>query len=191
MTTPGSWILEIRNRLSAIPADPSATPAHVALVPLYVDGGELWALLVDGADPTTLDWGTIGFVGAQLESGEDPWRRVEGFVENSLGVSPSNVLRLGELPIATTARGLDILPCVAAIPRPQGQLPTLQPGVEIFALPLSALQSPRLVEERMVQGLETEAWVRVYHMGRRQLAGATTEILEGLMYALMHGAETK
>ena len=55
-------------------------------------------------------------------------------------------------------------------------------------MPLSAMQTPRLVEERMVPSLEgNEAWVRVYHMGRRQVAGAASEILEALMGALKLG----
>ncbi len=47
-----------------------------------------------------------------------------------------------------------------------------------------AFQDPRLVEDRQVTVDGKEGWIRVYHVGRRRVAGTAARILEALSQRL-------
>ena len=185
--TDNSWILDVESRLGHPPpkASPRQSAARALFVPLFIDAGDLWVLMSESDRALAMDWGTGAFPGGALESGQDPWETIANIVEEEVGVQVDKVLRLGELAAVETVHGFSVVPCVGAIPPPALEASADQ--LELFALPLSALRNPRLVEDRLVTVDDNEAWIRVYHMGRRRIAGAAAQILEGLIQRLLPG----
>jgi hypothetical protein len=179
--TPSSWILEVRARLQAPPptALPTEGAAQAALVPLYVENGELWLLLA-GATGDELVPASATLPTAPIETGADPWPAAERSASR-LGVEPQSVLRLGLLDQLPSPLGDVVVPCVAAVPAPSADGAAAAPTSR---LPLSAGRAPSLLEERraVLRGLET--WVTVAHFGPIKLAGVEVEILELLLERL-------
>lgn len=175
-----SWILEVRQHLESPPPHRHEGPgvAHAAFVPLYVDGSDLWVLLSESERASALDWGTAAFLGDGLETGEHPWAVIGRICQRETKISTDHVLRLGELDEAETLYGFSVIPCVGAIPRPDDV--SVLSGLELVALPLTAFQNPRLIEDRQVTAGAQEGWIRVYHIGRHRIAGTAAQILENL-----------
>ena len=180
----GTWILDVKSRLLSPPPERSANQAagHTVFVPIYVDSGDLWVLMTDSDRALALDWGTGTFPGAGLESGEEPWEVIARICEQETGTATENVLRLGELDAVETKHGFSVVPCVGAIPPPD--LDSIATELDLFAIPLASFQSPQLIEDRQVSVDCKEAWIRVYHMGRRRIAGIAAQILESLSQRL-------
>ena len=183
--TADSWILDVKNRLGdpAPRASPRQVAAHTVFVPLFVDTGDLWVLMSESDRALAMDWGTGAFPGGSLKRGQEPWERIAKIVEGEVGVQVDKVLRLGELDAVETVHGFSVVPCVGAIPLPD--LEASAERLELFALPLSALQNPQLVEDRQITVDDNKAWIRIYHMGRRRIAGVAAQILEGLFQRLL------
>ncbi|HEX9737200.1 MAG TPA: CoA pyrophosphatase [Thermoanaerobaculia bacterium] len=182
-----SWITELRTRLASPPArrlpHDDARQAAV-LVPLYVDAGELWTLLTRRCDDLPHHKGQIAFPGGSLEPGEDTWAAALRETREEVGIDPERVLRLGELDETETGTGFRIVPCVGAVPYPVET--RRNPGEidEIFPVPLSAFQDPKLVEDRPVRIDGAERLLRVYHVGGRQVWGLTARIVQSLLVRL-------
>ena len=51
-------------------------------------------------------------------------------------------------------------------------------------MPLMAFADYSLVEDRLVKIDEVERWIRVYHVGKRQVWGLTARIIQNLMERL-------
>jgi 8-oxo-dGTP pyrophosphatase MutT (NUDIX family) len=183
-----SWLLEVQRRLGSPPprrlALGDARPAAV-LVPLYVDGGELWTVLTRRTDELPAHRGQFAFPGGGREVGEEAWTAALRESEEELGIEPRTVMRLGELDEVDTSTGFRIVPCVGAIPAPGGAGPQMRPNpleiAEVLPLPLSAFADPQLVEEREVRLDGVVRRIRVYHLGSRQIWGATARVLENLL----------
>ncbi len=185
----GSWILEVRRRLAVSPARQPlvAEPARsAALVPLLVDAGELWTVLVQpepGAGGTGDDGGRAtqpgpAFPSSPLAAGEEVWAAALRGGGEQAAIEPKAVLRLGELEDLESPEGGLVAPCVGALPSHLETRPG--PGVaEVFRVPLSAFANPTLVEETSVPGSTVR--VRGYHVGRRILRGLAAHILEDLL----------
>jgi 8-oxo-dGTP pyrophosphatase MutT (NUDIX family) len=184
---PRSWIVEVRGRLAAPPARRLAAnelrPAAV-LVPLYVDGGELWTVLTKRAAALTSHPSQIAFPGGSREPGEDPWTAALREASEEVGIAPAHVIRLGELDEVDVPSGFRIVPCVGAIPHPYELLASAAETAEIFRLPLSAFENPRLIEDRDVVYEGVRRSVRIYHVGSRQVWGVTARILQLLLARL-------
>ena len=185
--TSNSWILDVKSRLGEPPpkASPKQVAAHTVFVPLYVDAGDLWVLMSESDRALAMDWGTGAFPSGALESGQEAWEAIAHIVEEEVGVESDKVLRLGELDTVETTHGFSVVPCVGAIPLPDLEATTDR--LELFSLPLSALQNPQLVEDRQVTVDGNSTWIRVYHMGRHRIAGVAAQILEGLVQRLLAG----
>lgn len=182
-----SWIMELRRRLSE-PA-PRRLPVGeqrraAVLVPLSVEAGELWVLLVRRAEELAQHRNQIAFPGGSLETGEKPWDAALREASEEVGIESDHTLRLGELDEVETPTGFRIVPCVAVVPAPFE--PTLEKGeiAEAFSLPFSALSSPRLVEHREVEIEGRARELTVFHVGNRQIWGVTATILENLLARL-------
>ena len=182
-----SWILEVRARLSH-PAGrrlpPSDARRAAVLVPLYVDGGELWTLLTRRTQDLPHHKGQIAFPGGSLEPGEEPWDGALREAREEVGLDPAKVLRLGQLDEEETPTGFRITPCVGAVPYPVETEPDPREIEEIFALPITAFADPRTVEDRLVTIDGEERWLRVYHVGSRQVWGLTARIVQSLLERL-------
>lgn len=182
--TPQSWILQLRERLSSPPPrrlPPSELRQASVLVPLYVEGGELWTVLTKRTDTLPSHRGQIAFPGGGRELGEDPWAAALREAHEEVGFDPGKVLRLGELDEGETPAGFRIIPCVGAIPYPYEARPNESEIAEVFSIPLTAFANPRLVEERTVETDGRSRQIRIYYVGSRQIWGLTARILQNLL----------
>ncbi|MEM8932068.1 MAG: CoA pyrophosphatase [Acidobacteriota bacterium] len=182
-----SWIVELRARLDQPPAvrlPPSDVRKAAVLVPLYVDAGQLWTLLTKRTEHLPTHKGQVAFPGGSLEEGEDSWAGALREAHEEIGIEPERVLRLGELDEAETPAGFRVRPCVGVVPFPVET--TIDEGEidEVFAVPLQALANPDLVEDRAVKIDGEERVLRIYHVGRHQIWGLTSRILQNLLVRL-------
>lgn len=179
-----SWIFELRERLSSPPPKrlptSEARPAAV-LVPIYVESGELWTLLTKRSETLPHHRGQIAFPGGGREIGEDPWDAALRETQEELGIDPTKVVRIGELDETSTPSGFSIVPCVGAVPYPLETQVNHHEIAEVFSVPLLAFADYSLVEDRRVKIDEVERWIRVYHVGKRQVWGLTARIVQNLM----------
>jgi len=182
-----SWIHEVRERLAS-PAPrrmpPSDSRQAAVLVPLYVDAGELWTLLTRRAESLPHHRGQVAFPGGGRETGEDLWAAALRESEEEIGLAPATVLRLGQLDEVGSPAGFRIVPCVGAIPRAFEAQPSPQEIDEVFAVPVSALANPQLVEDREVVVNGRRRTIRLYHVGRHLIWGLTARILQNLLARL-------
>lgn len=187
----GSWIVEVRNRLASPPPQrlPVARVGEAArraavLVPLYVDAGGLWVLLTRRAEDLPYHRGQIAFPGGSLEAGEEPWAAALRESEEEIGLDPKKVLPLGMLDEIATPTGFTMQPCVGAVPYPVETRVAAREVAEVFALPLAAVANPQMVEQRtvLVDGVPRE--LTVFHVGSRQIWGATAVVLANLLQRL-------
>jgi len=182
-----SWIFELRKRLASPPPGrlPTSEVRQAAvLVPLYVDAGELWTLLTKRAETLPHHRGQIAFPGGGREIGEDPWDAALRESEEELGIDPSQVIRIGELDEASTPTGFHIVPCVGAVPYPLETAINEAEISEVFAVPLLAFADFSMVEDRLIKIDGVERWIRVYHVGSRQVWGLTARVVQNLMWRL-------
>jgi len=184
----GNWIVEVRNRLASPPPQrlpvarvgESARRAAV-LVPLYVDAGGLWVLLTRRAEDLPYHRGQIAFPGGSLEPGEEPWAAALRESEEEIGLDPKKVLPLGMLDELATPTGFTMQPMVGAVPYPVETRAAAREVAEIFALPLAAVANPQMVERRSVLVDGTPRDLTVFHVGGRQIWGATALVLQNLL----------
>ena len=92
-----------------------------------------------------------------------------------LGVEPSRILRLGELDEVGGSGGFRLRACVVAVPSPEEDGSNTE--ASSVRLPLSALRSPRLVEERTFEIEGQPVPLAVYHLGRHRLWGPALDVL--------------
>lgn len=182
-----SWILAVRQRLETPPPrrlPPGDARDAAVLVPLFVQARELWTLLTERSVDLPHHKGQVAFPGGARELGEDMWEAALREAEEEVGLPPAGVLRLGELDQADTPSGYRIVPCVGAIP--QGFEPRIDRGeiADVFSLPLSALASPTLVEDRAVSINGVQRTLRIYHVGRHKIWGLTARVLQNLLRRL-------
>jgi len=184
---PNSWIQEVRQRLASPPPrrlPPSEAREAAVLVPLFVDGGELWTLLTKRAESLPHHKSQIAFPGGGREIGEDPWTAALRETEEELGIDTRQVARLGELDEAETPSGFRIIPCVGAVPRDLKPIPNEEEIAEVFSVPLLAFTDFNVIEDRTVKIDGVERMIRVYHLGPRQVWGLTARIMQSLLHRL-------
>jgi 8-oxo-dGTP pyrophosphatase MutT (NUDIX family) len=187
MSEATSWIVEVRARLASPPPrrlGPSEARPAAVLVPLYVSSGELWTLLTRRAETLPHHRGQIAFPGGGRETGEDAWLAALRESEEEIGLSPKEVLRLGELDEVGSPAGFRIAPFVGAIPHDFVATPSPDEIDEVFPVPIRALANPRLVEEHEVVVNGRRRALRAYHVGRHVVWGLTARIVENLLLRL-------
>ena len=91
------------------------------------------------------------------------------------------MVRIGELDELATPSGFSIVPCVGAVPFPMTTEINEGEIDEVFAVPLLAFTDYSMVEDRLVKIDNVERWIRVYHVGKRQVWGLTARIIQNLM----------
>ena len=184
-----SWIVELRERLAAPPPTVLATEgARLAkLVPLFVDGGELW-LLLQGPTGDELVPGSATLPEAPIAPGEEPWAAAESRAARLGLATTAAPLRLGTLDSVPSLEGDVVIPCVVATPPPPPRDDAPRSGSPpLIRLPLRAARTPNLLEERRVVVRGVEVWATVAHVGPVKLAGVEVEIVELLLERLFQG----
>jgi 8-oxo-dGTP pyrophosphatase MutT (NUDIX family) len=184
----------VRHRLEAPPPRRITTGEGrdaAVLVPLFVEARELWTVLTQRSIELPTHKGQIAFPGGGQELGEEMWETALREANEEIGLSTEAVLRLGELDhVEAVTSSFRIVPCVGAIPA--GFVPKINEAeiTEVFTLPLSALASPQLVEDRAVAIDGVQRTLRIYHVGRWQIWGLTARVLQNLLRRLgMEGDE--
>jgi 8-oxo-dGTP pyrophosphatase MutT (NUDIX family) len=204
-----SWILEVRQRLVQPLPKPDADrpgdgdggdgdqpaekpPGAAALVPLYVDAGQLWTLLTERVPPRPGLASSLAFPGAQVLEGEEPWEAARRGGRLEAGLDPQVLLELGALDPVTTPAGLTVLPCAAALPEAavrKREDPAEDAGVaDVVPFPLRALAAPNLMENREVAVGGRVQELVIHHVGRHRYWGVTAAILAELLTRLGLGA---
>jgi hypothetical protein len=178
--TQSSWIVQLRERLSAPPPVGIATEGtrQAALVPLFVEGGELWLLLRRTEDELVPGAATLPL--SPILPGEEPWTAAERCAPE-VGADPAALLRLGLLDSVPEPSGDVLIPCVAAVPAPPPGNGGPLPAASLVRLPLRAARAPSLLEERRVVLRGVETWVTVGHFGPVKLAAGEVEMVELLL----------
>ena len=181
------WIQEVRSRLENPPAlriPPNDARQAAILVPLYVDAGELWTVLVRRSEGMRNHGGQIAFPGGGVETGEDLWQAALREANEEIALDGKSVLPLGHLDELSSVSGYRVVPTVGAVPFPLLVEADQKEIDEVFSVPLSACANPQWVEERAVTVNQGERWVRIYHVGRHQIWGLTARVLENLVSRL-------
>ena len=150
----------------------------MALVPLYVDGGQIWVLLSRSGSPSE----GASFPSTSLTNGEEMWAGAQR-AGATLDIDVDRMMPLGELDQVETPTGEVLVPCVAVVPPPDADG---YGSRERAPLPLVAAKTPSLVEERSVKVGDQEVWFRLAHIGPIKLAGAGVDILENLLERVFH-----
>lgn len=186
------WLSDVTTRLARPPARQlAATGARrvAVLVPLWVDAGDLWTVLVRRAEDARNHRNPYTFPGGERDVGDDPWATALGEAEGELGLAAKRVLRLGQLDEHEAASGLRVIPCVGAFPTPPaGEKIAPRPDptlADVFALPVSTFVHPSMVEDRDVSIDGKRRQIRVYHLGSRQVWGLTARIFQNLVERLL------
>jgi len=188
----GSWIVEVRGRLADPPPRAlaeAAAPAGraAALVPLYVEAGNLWTVLTERAAPPGRT-SPLAFPGAVLAPDEDPWAAALRGARTEAGLLPRAALDLGRLDEAATPAGVRIAPCVAALPATavaERAEPADAAAVSaVVPLPLTALAAPQAVERREVELDGRIRELAVFHVGRHRIWGVTAALAGSLLARL-------
>ncbi len=185
-----SWIEQVRARLASPPPSRLASAGRpdsrqaAVLVPLYVDGGQLWTLLTKRAEELPHHRGQIAFPGGGREMGEDLWSAALREAEEEIGLDARRIVRLGELDEVATPSGFRVVPCVGAMPFPCELKTNPREIDEVFGAPLAALANPRMIEEREVAINGQSRRLRIYHVGRFLVWGMTARILQNLLARL-------
>lgn len=130
--------------------------------------------------------GQVSFPGG-MEALDDPspWETALRETEEEIGVPRAAVLRLGELPGVVTLTGFRIRPFVGAIPWPFDLKRDEREVESILQVPVRALLSPTLVEERAVVWKGRSIPTPVYHVKGHVIWGATAFLLSILLGALV------
>lgn len=190
-----SWIAEIRDRLTQPPPrrdPPDESESGAVLVPLYVDAGNLWVLLTRRTDDVEELGSQVSFPVAEREMGQEFWDAAVRECEPTLGLDHRTLLQLGELDQVRAPGGVELVPCVAAVPWPFETEPERDAITEVVNLPLTAIANPRLVETRAVEIDDVPREITIYHVGRHRIWGVTAKILRNLLRRLgMSGEEVR
>ncbi len=125
--------------------------------------------------------GQIAFPGGKVDAGDvDARSAALREAEEEIGLSPSNVEILGEMPCHETVTGYAVLPVLARIEREFTATPEAGEVAEVFRVPLDFLLRPDNfhIEKRRWRGV----WRRYYTVpyGPYYIWGATARMLKAL-----------
>ncbi len=156
------------------------------LVPLYVDGGEVYVLLTRRTHQVATHKGQISFPGGAVEP-EDRDARDAALRETheELGIRQEDVELLGELDdVPTMVSGFLIRPYVGHIPYPYPLRPAPQEIAEVLGIPLRFFTDERNVRLEAVGEGAARRELPFYHYGPHTVWGATARVLRRLVEVL-------
>jgi 8-oxo-dGTP pyrophosphatase MutT (NUDIX family) len=184
-----TWLAEVEERLAARPvlrlSEAAGLTGAAVLVPLFVDGGQLWVVLV--RNPGTLDGdaGVVALAGGRRGAGdEDELATALREGAAMLGVDPSVPIVLGYLDDQPTSAGLVISPVVVALPSSASGGPVGGRSDAAVRLPLAALTRPDLVEHHEVELAGERVLAPTLHYRSLRIGGAAARIVADLVERL-------
>ncbi len=184
-----AWFEELAERLATRPIvrlqqAAGLRPAAV-LVPLHVQAGEIWVVLIRRSDGSPQQQGQPVFPGAERADGdEDEVATALRGAHDEIGVRPGAVMVLGHLDEVSTPAGIAVAPVVGAIPS-SVDLQKHGDGVAaVVRVPLLYLARPELVEEQEEVHGPLRVRSPILHYRGHRVWGETARILADLLSRL-------
>jgi 8-oxo-dGTP pyrophosphatase MutT (NUDIX family) len=181
----------LRDHLPDETPPPATSPTAAVLVPLFDLGGEPAVLLIRRAMGLGQNPGEVAFPGGHLEAGESGEAAALREAEEEVGLPPSSVEVLGQLPVRNRARSPGaIIPVVGIV----AELPdlTLNPLEvdEILHVPLPALVADGVYWEEVWTPEGAKELALAFFAGAPALGddlvwGATARMLSDLFDAVV------
>ncbi len=156
------------------------------LVPLYVDGGEVYVLLTRRTEHVATHKGQISFPGGAVEA-EDRDARDAALREacEELGIRREDVELLGALDdVSTVVSGFLIRPYVGRIPHPYPFRPAPEEIAEVLGIPLRFFLDERNLRVEWVGEGAGRRELHFYDYGPYTVWGATARVIRNLVEVL-------
>jgi 8-oxo-dGTP pyrophosphatase MutT (NUDIX family) len=184
-----AWFDEVAERVASRPAaripEPGSLRPAAVLVPLQVQAGEIWVILIRRSEALPRHAGQYEFPGGAREEGdEDEVANALRSAGEALGIPAEAVMVLGHLDEIGTSSGLAVAPVVGALPSDVEPRPTGGEVAAVVRAPLRYLASPELVEEQEEVHRGVRVLSPVFHYRGLRIAGATARILADLLARL-------
>ena len=164
--------------------DVHGTTDAAVLVPLYLDDGELVAVLTERRGDLRRHAGEISFPGGRQDHPDEDLRRTAlREAEEEIGLSADDVELVGALaPVGTFVTGYRIFPFVGVIPAGNAWTPQETEVEQVLELPLSELA--RSYENRRLIRRGVPIRTPTYTVDGHLVWGATARILQQLLERL-------
>jgi 8-oxo-dGTP pyrophosphatase MutT (NUDIX family) len=150
------------------------------LVPLYLDGAALHAVLTRRRDDLRRHAGEISFPGGRQDEGEDLRLTALREAEEEIGLEPGDVELIGALqPTPTIATNYAVYPFVGLIEPGRSWRPSAAEVAEVLELPLHRLRAGYARRRLLRRGVPFRA--DVYCVDEHLIWGATARIVADLL----------
>ena len=183
-----SWIKHLSDVLSQhrkMPIRNQLLSSAAVMMLLYPERDEYSVVLHKRSNFVTEHKGEIAFPGGRVEP-EDNSRLCTALRETfeEMGVTPADVLVLGELDDVETISGYGVSPYVGVVPKGYEFCPNPREVDRVYLVPLSVLQDQRNVRQdvRFVEG--TPLVFSAYAFDGHLIFGATAKILMNFLDVL-------
>jgi 8-oxo-dGTP pyrophosphatase MutT (NUDIX family) len=179
---------EVAHRLRGALLDPeeaSHLDVHgrvdaAVLVPLYLDGAALHAVLTRRRDDLRRHAGEISFPGGRQDEGEDLRLTALREAEEEIGLEPGDVELIGALqPTPTIATNYAVYPFVGLIEPGRSWRPSAAEVAEVLELPLHGLRAGYARRRLLRRGVPFRT--DVYCVDQHLIWGATARIVADLL----------
>jgi 8-oxo-dGTP pyrophosphatase MutT (NUDIX family) len=161
---------------------PGWTDAAV-LIPLYLEGGELMAILTERRADLKQHAGEISFPGGRQDEGESLRETALREAHEEIGLAPEDVRLLGALPpVGTFVTGFRVFPFVGMIEPGHTWAPQESEVAEVLELSLPDLVRGHEMKRLPRKGVPIK--MPTYTVGDHFVWGATARILESLLERL-------
>jgi 8-oxo-dGTP pyrophosphatase MutT (NUDIX family) len=164
--------------------DVHGTTDAAVLVPLYLHGGGLVAVLTERRADLRRHAGEISFPGGRQDHPDEDLRRTAlREAEEEIGLSPDDVELVGALPpVGTFVTGYRVFPFVGLIAAGNAWTPQETEVEQVLELPLSELA--RSYESRRLIRKGVPIRTPTYTVGAHLVWGATARIVQQLLERL-------
>jgi 8-oxo-dGTP pyrophosphatase MutT (NUDIX family) len=150
------------------------------LVPLYLDGAALHAVLTRRRDDLRRHAGEISFPGGRQDEGEDLRLTALREAEEEIGLEPGDVELIGALqPTPTIATNYAVYPFVGLIEPGRSWRPSAAEVAEVLELPLHGLRAGYARRRLLRRGVPFRT--DVYCVDQHLIWGATARIVADLL----------
>jgi 8-oxo-dGTP pyrophosphatase MutT (NUDIX family) len=184
-----AWFEELGERIGSRPvlrlSEPEGLRPAAVLVPLQLEAGALWVVLIRRSDTMSQHAGQLAFPGGGREEGdEDEVATALREAHEEVGLAPDTVMVLGYLDEVVTSSGFAVAPVVGAVPAGAELTPHAGEVEAVVRMPLLYLANPALVEEQVLEIGGRRVRSPIFHYRSHRIWGATARILADLLSRL-------